>query len=619
MSEPPSLRHAPIENYAFIGDCTTAALVGRDGSIDWLCWPRFDSSACFAALLGSAEHGRWRLTPTGSASVSRRYRDGTLILTTCFETVTGTVELIDFMPLECSTSHVVRLLRGVSGSVQMRSELALRFEYGSALPWVEALEDQSIRAICGPEMVVLRSPIRHHGEDHTTVAEFTIHAGDSIALMLSCHPSHEKAGPWLDAEKALRETESAWRSWSDRCAPAGRLTEVVKQSLVVLKGLTYAPTGGIVAAPTTSLPEQRGGVRNWDYRYCWLRDATFTLLALGGAGYADEARAWRDWLMRAVAGSPEQMQIMYGLGGERRLPEWEATWLPGFEQARPVRIGNAAASQLQLDVYGEVADAMFQARHQGMPPSARSGAIGRALMEYLESNWDQPDEGIWEVRGPRRHFTHSKVMAWVAFDRAVKAVQQLGVDGPVERWAALRDRIHSEVCRKGFDPALNSFVQSYDSKVVDASLLLLPLVGFLPADDPRIRGTLTAIERRLIFEGLIFRYDTRQTEDGLPPGEGAFIACSLWYADNLVLAGRMAEARQMFERVLTLRNDVGLLAEEYDPRAGRQMGNFPQAFSHVALVNTALNLTRREGPAEERSGESDDGGGAPDQVDKVDA
>jgi GH15 family glucan-1,4-alpha-glucosidase len=537
--------------------------------------------------------------------VTRRYRDGTLILATVFETPEGAVELTDFMPLECPGTHVVRLLRGLRGSVAMSSELALRFEYGSALPWVETLDDHSIRAICGPEMVVLRSPVRHRGEDHTTVAEFTVRAGDSVGMVLSYHASHERAGPVLDPGQALRRTESVWRQWSDRCAPAGRLTDVVKQSLVVLKGLTYAPTGGIAAAPTTSLPEQAGGVRNWDYRYCWLRDATFTLLALGGAGYADEARAWRDWLMRAVAGSPEQMQIMYGLGGERRLPEWEATWLPGFEQASPVRIGNAAASQLQLDVYGEVADAMFQARVQGMPPSKRSGAIGRALMDYLEENWNHPDEGIWEVRGPRQHFTHSKVMAWVAFDRAVKAVEQLGTEGPIERWAGLRDRIHAEVCSKGFDPALNSFVQSFGSPVLDASLLLLPLVGFLPADDKRIQGTLAAIERRLMFDGLVFRYDTGKTEDGLPPGEGAFIACSLWYADNLVLAGKMAEARKMFERVLALRNDVGLLAEEYDPRAGRQMGNFPQAFSHVALVNTALNLTRREGPAEERSGETD--------------
>ena len=411
MSEPPTQRRARIEDYAFIGDCTTAALIGRDGSIDWLCWPRFDSSACFAALLGSPENGRWRIAPEGAASVSRRYRDGTLILTTRFDAAEGCVELIDFMPLEGTTSQVVRLLRGIAGSVPMRCELALRFEYGSAVPWVETLDDHSVRAICGPEMAMLRSPVRHRGEDHTTVAEFTVNAGDSIPFVLSYHPSHQAPGPAMDAEQALRQTEAAWRTWSDRCAPAGRLTEVLKHSLVVLKGLTYAPTGGIIAAPTTSLPEQPGGVRNWDYRYCWLRDATFTLLALGGAGYADEAQAWRDWLMRAVAGSPEQMQIMYGLGGERRLPEWEADWLPGFEMAQPVRIGNAAASQMQLDVYGEIADAMFQARQKGMPASARSGAIGRVLMDYLESHWNQPDEGIWEVRGPRQHFTHSKVMA----------------------------------------------------------------------------------------------------------------------------------------------------------------------------------------------------------------
>jgi GH15 family glucan-1,4-alpha-glucosidase len=602
-TSPPS--RARLEEYAFIGDCITAALVSRDGSIDWLCWPRFDSSACFAGLLGNDDHGHWRIAPKAPSRSVRGYRDGTLILTTRFDTAEGSVELIDFMPLGTPTSHVVRMLRGLSGCVTMVAELMLRFEYGSAVPWVETLDDGSVRAICGPEMVLLRSPVKHHGQDHTTVAEFTVREGDSIPMVLSYCSSHEQLGPALDAESALHATETAWREWSDRCAPAGRLTDVVKQSLLVLKGLTYAPTGGIVAAPTTSLPEQAGGVRNWDYRYCWLRDATFTLLALGGAGYADEARAWRDWLLRAVAGSPEQIQIMYGIGGERRLPEWEAKWLPGFEQASPVRIGNAAASQLQLDVFGEVVDAMFQARLQGMPPSPRSRAIGGALMDYLESNWNQPDEGIWEVRGPRQHFTHSKVMAWVAFDRAVKAVEQLGMEGPADRWAALRDRIHDEVCRNAFDPELNSFVQSYGSKALDASLLLLPLVGFLPVDDPRMVSTLATIERRLTFDGLIFRYDTDQTEDGLPPGEGAFIACSLWFADTLILAGRKAEARAMFERILSLRNDVGLLAEEYDPRAQRQMGNFPQAFSHVALVNTALNLTRSEGPAEERSGESD--------------
>jgi GH15 family glucan-1,4-alpha-glucosidase len=604
MVELPAPRRTCIEDYAFISDCTTGALIARDGSIDWLCWPRFDSSACFAMLLGSDEHGRWRVGPTESARTSRRYLDGSLILVTRFEQPDGCAELIDFMPLEAASSHLIRIVRGISGSITVRSELALRFEYGSAVPWVETLHDGTIKAICGPEMALLRSPVRHHGEDQTTVAEFTVRAGDEIPLVLSYGTSFQRAAPAPDPIQELRRTEQAWLAWSNRCASAGGLTGVVKQSLVVLKGLTHAPTGGIIAAPTTSLPEQHGGIRNWDYRYCWLRDATFTLLALGGAGYAEEARAWRDWLLRAVAGSPEQIQIMYGVGGERRLPEWEANWLPGFENASPVRIGNAAASQMQLDVYGEVADAMFQARLQGMPPSARSRAIGIVMMDYLERNWDQPDEGIWEVRGPRQHFTHSKVMAWVAFDRAVRAVRELNIEGPAERWAAARDRIHDAVCRKAFDPAQNSFVQAYGSDALDASLLLLPLVGFLPANDPRIAGTLAAIERRLIREGLVFRYDTGETPDGLPPGEGAFVACSLWYADNLILAGRTAEARAMFERILGLRNDVGLLAEEYDPRAGRQMGNFPQAFSHVALVNTALNLTRNEGPAEERSGET---------------
>lgn len=601
-SPPPRVR---LEDYAFIGDCHTAALVGRDGSIDWLCWPRFDSSACFASLLGNSDHGHWRVAPVGPARISRRYHDGTLVLTTRFDTAEGSVELTDFMPLGVATSSVIRVLRGVSGAVAMASEMRLRFEYGSAVPWVEALEDGSIRAICGPEMVLLRSSVRHQAQDSATVAEFTVHAGETIQFVLSYSASHDKPGPPVGAEDLLHDTEAGWREWSGRCTSAGRFTEVLKQSLLVLKGLTFAPTGGIVAAPTTSLPEQSGGVRNWDYRYCWLRDATFTLLALGAAGYGDEARAWRDWLLRAVAGSPEQIQIMYGIAGERRLPEWEARWLPGFEAASPVRIGNAAASQLQLDVFGEVVDAMFQARLQGMPASSRSRAIGGALMDYLEQHWTQPDEGIWEVRGPRQHFTHSKVMAWVAFDRAVKAVQQLGIDGPLERWAALRDRIHDEVCRNAFNQDLNSFVQSYGSTAMDASLLLMPLVGFLPIDDPRIASTLATIERRLMFDGLIFRYDTGQTEDGLPPGEGAFIACSLWYADTLILAGRQAEALAMFERVLRLRNDVGLLAEEYDPRAQRQMGNFPQAFSHVALANTAMNLTRSDGPAEERAGESD--------------
>jgi GH15 family glucan-1,4-alpha-glucosidase len=440
-----------------------------------------------------------------------------------------------------------------------------------------------------------------HGRNFTTVGEFTVGAGQVVPFVLSYGASQSPPPPEVDALAALQETEAFWQEWSERCAPAGDWTEDVRRSLVVLKGLTYAPTGGIVAAPTTSLPEQAGGVRNWDYRYCWLRDATFTLQALGSAGYTEEAREWRDWLLRAVAGRPDQLQIMYGLGGERRLPEWEVPWLSGFEGAAPVRVGNAAAAQLQLDVYGEIADAMFQARSHGLPPAERWSAIGRAFLDHLEMIWREPDEGIWEVRGPRQHFTHSKVMAWVAFDRAVKAVEQLSVDGPIEHWRGVRDAIHADVCQNAFDHKMGSFVQAYGSKTLDASLLLLAIVGFLPPSDPRIVGTVRAIEDRLLVGGFIFRYDTSQTEDGLPPGEAAFLACSFWFVDNLVLQGRVAEARAMFERLLALRNDVGLLAEEYDPSMLRQMGNFPQAFSHVALVNTAYNLTRYLGPAEERA------------------
>ena len=596
----PRLRR--IEDYALIGNCETAALVGLDGSIDWLCWPRFDSGACFAALLGGAENGRWLIGPkTRAVRVTRRYLKGSLVLVTSFETTTGIVELVDFMPPRAGAADLVRLVRGVRGHVDLRTEFILRFDYGSVVPWVERLPEGGVRAIAGPDTAVLRTPVPFEGRDFTTVGEFTVEAGDVVPFVLSYHSSQLPPPQAVDPERALQETEAFWRAWSDRCAPAGRWTEAVKQSLMVLKGLTYAPTGGIVAAPTTSLPEEAGGVRNWDYRYCWLRDATFTLLALGSAGYYEEAREWRDWLVRAVAGRPDQLQIMYGLGGERRLPEWEASWLSGFEGARPVRIGNAAAGQLQLDVYGEIADAMFQARLHGLPPVARWSAIGRALIDHLETVWREPDEGIWEVRGPRQHFTFSKVMAWVAFDRAVKSVEQLGVDGPVAHWRMIRDEIHADVCHRGFDHELGSFVQAYGSKLLDASLLLLPIVGFLPPSDPRILGTLDAIEGRLLVDGLVFRYDTTKAEDGLPPGEGAFLACSFWFVDNLVLQGRLDEASAMFERLLALRNDVGLLAEEYDPRAGRQMGNFPQAFSHVALVNTAYNLTRREGPAEERA------------------
>ena len=600
-----NLRLVPrrIEDYAVVGDCETAALIAIDGSIDWLCWPRFDSGACFAALLGGSEHGRWLIAPKEGSRirVTRHYVGSSPILVTTFESATGTVELVDFMPPSDGSADLVRIVRGVRGRVSLCTEFILRFDYGLIVPWVEHLDSGGLRAIAGPDMVVLRTPVHLHGRDFTTVGEFAIGAGENVSFVLSYGPSHLPPPKGIDPERALRETEKYWGEWSNRCAPAGRWTEAVKRSLTVLKGLTYLPTGGIVAAPTTSLPEQAGGVRNWDYRYCWLRDATFTLLAFGTAGYYEEARDWRDWLVRAVAGRPDQLQIMYGLGGERRLPEWEVPWLSGFEGASPVRIGNAAAGQLQLDVYGEIADAMFQARARGMPPVDRWSAIGRALIDHLETIWREPDEGIWEVRGPRQHFTHSKVMAWVAFDRAVKAVEQLGVPGPIGHWRAIQDAIHADVCHNGFDHELGAFVQAYGSQALDASLLLLPIVGFLPPSDRRIVGTLRAIEQRLLVDGVVFRYDTGETEDGLPPGEGAFLACSFWFVDNLILQGRVAEASAMFERLLALRNDVGLLAEEYDPRTKRQMGNFPQAFSHVSLVNTAYNLTRYEGPAEQRA------------------
>jgi GH15 family glucan-1,4-alpha-glucosidase len=592
-----------IEDYALIGDCGSAALVGRDGSIDWLCLPRFDSGACFAALLGGPAHGRWLIGPVEPiARCERRYLDGSLILMTTFETAEGAIELVDFMRPRRRLPQLVRLVRGLHGRVAMGTEFILRFDYGAVVPWVERLPEGGLLAIGGPDRVVLRTPVPLRGEDLKTVGEFTVGAGETIPFVLSYAPSHQPLPPSVDPAKALHDTEVFWRRWSDRCASAGPWTDVVKRSLVVLKGLTYAQTGGIVAAPTTSLPEQLGGTRNWDYRYCWLRDTTFTLLALMHAGYYDEARTWRDWLFRAVAGSPDQLQIMYGLGGERRLTEWEVPWLPGFEGSRPVRIGNAAVNQTQLDVYGEVLDALYHAHSHGLPPNQHGDAIGVVVLGHLAKIWDQPDEGIWEVRGPPQHFTHSKVMAWVAFDRAVKIREQRGGSGQaLQRWRHVRDQIHKDVCRKAFDPDLGSFVQANGSKALDASLLLLPLVGFLPPSDPRIVGTVKTIEQRLMADGFVCRYDTGETVDGLPPGEGAFLACSFWLADNFIMQGRMTEARELFERLLALRNDVGLLAEEYDPRLGRQLGNFPQAFSHVALVNTAFNLTRSQGPAEQRA------------------
>ena len=519
---------------------------------------------------------------------------------TTFESATGTVELVDFMPPSDGSADLVRIVRGVRGRVSLCTEFILRFDYGLIVPWVEHLDSGGLRAIAGPDMVVLRTPVLLHGRDFTTVGGFAIGAGENVSFVLSYGPSHLPPPKGIDPERALRETEKYWGEWSNRCAPAGRRTEAVKRSLTVLKGLTYLPTGGIVAAPTTSLPEQAGGVRNWDYRYCWLRDATFTLLAFGTAGYYEEARDWRDWLVRAVAGRPDQLQIMYGLGGERRLPEWEVPWLSGFGalvrcgSATPLRGSSSSTSMARSPT-------QCSRRARGMPPVDRWSAIGRALIDHLETIWREPDEGIWEVRGPRQHFTHSKVMAWVAFDRAVKAVEQLGVPGPIDHWRAIQDAIHADVCHNGFDQELGAFVQAYGSQALDASLLLLPIVGFLPPSDRRIVGTLRAIEQRLLVDGVVFRYDTGETEDGLPPGEGAFLACSFWFVDNLILQGRVAEASAMFERLLALRNDVGLLAEEYDPRTKRQMGNFPQAFSHVSLVNTAYNLTRYEGPAEQRA------------------
>jgi GH15 family glucan-1,4-alpha-glucosidase len=591
-----------IEDYALIGDCETAALVARNGSIDWLCWPRFDSGACFAALLGTADHGRWLIAPTDSITTTeRQYRGHSLILETRFTTPDGVVTLVDFMPPRGHNSDVVRLVRGESGRVRMTLELILRFDYGCDVPWVSRLPNGTWRAIAGPDMVVLHTPVKLTGKDLTTVAEFDVSAGETIPFVLTYGVSHRPPPRPIDPIASLQTTGEYWNKWAARASYEGEWEEPVLRSLMVLKALTYAPTGGIVAAPTTSLPEQLGGPRNWDYRFCWLRDATLTLLALMNAGFHDEARAWRDWLLRAAAGSPAQIQTLYGLGGERLLREWEIDWLPGYAESRPVRIGNAAHEQLQLDVFGEVMDALHQAARGGIAKDSFEWPFQKELLAHLEQIWARPDEGIWEVRGGPQHFTFSKVMAWVAFDRAVKSVEELGLDGPVDHWRTLQRQIHADVCEKGFDRELGCFVQAYGSKQLDASLLLMPSTGFLPPSDPRVEGTIEAIARGLMCDGLVMRYDTAATDDGLPPGEGAFIACSFWLADAFVLLGRLDEARALFERLLTIRNDVGLLAEEYDPRERRQVGNFPQAFSHVALVNTAHNLTRATKPVHQRS------------------
>ncbi|MGE3959696.1 MAG: glycoside hydrolase family 15 protein [Vicinamibacterales bacterium] len=591
-----------IEDYGLIGDCETAALVSREGSIDWLCWPRFDSGACFAALLGTRDHGRWLLD--AAEPVVRRhraYRRDTLILESTIESGSGVVTVVDFMPPRGRNSDIVRLVRGVRGSVRMCTELVLRFDYGRTVPWMSRLADGGWRAIAGPDMVTLHTTVALHGHDLRTCGEFLVSEGETATFVLTHGASHLPLPEAIDPESSLEHTEAFWREWSERSRSQGEWSEAVTRSLIALKALTYAPTGGVVAAATTSLPERLGGVRNWDYRFCWLRDATLTLLALMNNGYYSEASAWRDWLLRAAAGSPSQLQIMYGLAGERRLTEFEVGWLPGYAGSRPVRIGNAAHGQLQLDVFGEVMDALHQARRGGLPVRDEDWAFECAMLKHLASVWTQPDEGIWEVRGGRRHFTYSKVMAWVAFDRAIKTIEQSGLDGPLAEWRATRQAIHDEVCRHGFDRRLDSFVQSYGSDDLDASLLLLPTVGFLPPGDPRIKGTVAAVERCLLVDGYLLRYDTHRTQDGLPGGEGAFLACSFWLADAYVLMGRVDDARRLFERLLGLRNDLGLLSEEYDTDAHRLVGNFPQAFSHVALVNTAHNLARATKPAEQRS------------------
>ncbi len=590
-----------IEDYALIGDCKSAALVSRDGSIDWLCWPRFDSDACFAALLGTREHGRWLVAPQQEARITRRYRPDTLILETQFETDEGSATLVDFMPFRSDHSEIVRLVIGTQGKLKMRTELILRFGYGAIVPWVTSLEDGSLRAIAGPDMTVLRTPVHLRGKDMTTVGEFTVARGETIPFILTYSRSHKSLPTTTDPSESLEATEKFWTVWSAKCRPAGEWSDAVRRSMITLKALTYEPTGGIVAAPTTSLPERIGGERNWDYRYCWLRDATLTLLGSMHAGYYEEAQAWREWLLRAVAGSPDQLQIMYGIGGERRLSEWTVDWLPGYEKSTPVRIGNAAHTQLQLDVFGEVMDTYYQARRGGLTANQSGWDATLKFLEHLTKIWRTPDQGIWEMRGPPQHFTYSKVMVWVAYDRAIKSAETFGLEGPLDIWRKLRDVVSEEVCECGFNKELGTFVQAYGSDQLDANLLQLPCVGFLPIDDPRIERTVAAIEQRLMRDGFVMRYSTDEVEDALPPGEGAFLACSFWLVDVYMLQRRFDEAEALFRRLVGLCNDVGLLSEEYDSRLKRQVGNFPQAFSHLALINSAYNLTRARKPVHERS------------------
>ena len=588
-----------IEDYALIGDCLTGALVGRNGSIDWLCWPRFDSGACFASLLGTPRNGRWKISPADAlASATRSYRGDTMVLETLFETAEGSVALIDFMPYGQENSSVVRRIEGRRGRVRMRLHLTMRFDYGSSTPWVTQLDDGSgLGATLGPNLVVLRTDVELKGQDKATVAEFDVGANESADFVLTWGPSHRPPPPRLDAAAALADTERFWAGWSAACQYQGPWRRLVLRSLLTLKALTFAPTGGIAAALTTSLPEQLGGTRNWDYRYCWLRDATLTLVALMEGGYTEEARAWRAWLQRAVAGNPDELQIMYGLAGERQLQEWSPAWLPGYQGAAPVRIGNAAAEQLQLDVYGEVASALHLARKHGLSPPHASWEMQAGFLAHLATIWDQPDDGIWEMRGERRQFTHSKVMAWVAIDRSIRDAEAFDVPAPLDQWRELRDRMHAEICAKGYDPARNTFTQSFGSPELDAALLLIPQVGFLPADDKRVIGTVEAIERELLVDGFVLRYRTEAGSDGLPAGEGAFLPCSFWLVDAYALLGRHADAQALFERLGQVANDVGLLAEEYDPKSKRQVGNFPQAFSHLALVEAALQLRGDGSPA----------------------
>ncbi|WP_462402743.1 glycoside hydrolase family 15 protein [Pseudomonas sp. Marseille-QA0332] len=593
---------AMIEDYALLGNCRSAALVSRDGSLDWLCLPRFDAPAVFAALLGNEENGRWRIAPSEPLEdVSRAYLDDTLMLQTTYLTANGQARVSDCMPMG-EHNTVVRIVEGLAGEVCFEMDLVLRFDYGRSVPWVEKLDPLTISAVAGPDRLLLRSTVETHGMDHHSVCRFRVRPGERHVFSLTHQLSHLPPTPPFDVDQAVRHSVEQWRAFAARCPEVGQWTPLVRRSLLTLKALTYAPTGGIVAAATTSLPEWIGGQRNWDYRYCWLRDATMTLLAFMNLGYFEEAQAWREWLLRSIAGNPEQMQIMYGLSGERDLPEHELPWLAGFEHSRPVRVGNGAAQQHQLDIYGEVADAMSQAIKGGLPPHPRSAALARLIMPYLERIWQQPDEGIWEVRGGSRHFVHSKVMAWVAFDRAASLAELNDQDRERSlHYRQVAEQIHREVCEQGLDPQRRHFVQSYGSNEMDASLLQIALTGFLPAEDPRFLETLAQIEKRLLHNGFVYRYDSGSSCDGLSPGEGTFLVCSFWLADVYVLLGRQQEALALYERLTGLCNDVGLLAEQYDPAGRRMLGNFPQAFSHIGIVNTALNLHRTQCPARDRA------------------